>query len=73
MPPRYAHYRGLMSAHDDVVIVGGGHNALTAAAYLARARKRVVVLERQDRVGGAAVSEQPWAGADGACRATRIS
>jgi len=53
-----------MSAHDDVVIVGGGHNALTAAAHLARARKRVVVLERQDRVGGAAVSEQPWAGVD---------
>ena len=64
MPPRYAHYRGLMSAHYDVVIVGGGHNALTAAAYLARARKRVVVLERQDHVGGAAVSEQPWAGVD---------
>ena len=53
-----------MSAHYDVVIVGGGHNALTAAAYLARAGKRVVVLERQDHLGGAAVSEQPWAGID---------
>jgi len=64
MPPRYAHYRGVMSARYDVVIVGGGHNALTAAAYLARAGKRVLVLERQERVGGAAVSEYPWAGVD---------
>lgn len=64
MPPPYAHYRGLMSALYDVVIVGGGHNALTAAAYLARARKRVVVLERQHGWGGAAVSEHPWPGVD---------
>ncbi|MGZ0712914.1 phytoene desaturase family protein (plasmid) [Coraliomargarita sp. W4R53] len=44
----------------DVVIVGGGHNALVAAAYLAKAGISVVVLERLDHVGGAAVSEQPW-------------
>ncbi|GAA1961762.1 NAD(P)/FAD-dependent oxidoreductase [Microbacterium deminutum] len=48
----------------DVVIVGGGHNALAAAAYLGRAGLSVVVLERLDHVGGAAVSERPWAGVD---------
>ncbi|WP_199254168.1 phytoene desaturase family protein [Mycolicibacterium mengxianglii] len=50
-------------AHD-VVIVGGGHNGLTAAAYLARAGLRVTVLERQDHVGGAAVSARAFAGVD---------
>ncbi|HEY7858329.1 MAG TPA: NAD(P)/FAD-dependent oxidoreductase [Candidatus Nanopelagicales bacterium] len=44
----------------DVAIVGGGHNALVAAAYLARAGLRTVVLERRHIVGGAAVSEQPF-------------
>jgi len=48
----------------DVVIVGGGHNALVAAAYLARAGRSVVVLERLAHFGGAAVSESPWAGVD---------
>ncbi|MGC0369798.1 phytoene desaturase family protein [Microbacterium sp. SLBN-111] len=48
----------------DVVIVGGGHNALVAAAYLARAGRSVVILEKQDAVGGAAVSERPWPGVD---------
>ncbi len=48
----------------DVVIVGGGHNALVAAAYLGRAGLDVVVLERLDHLGGAAVSERPWAGVD---------
>jgi len=52
------------SAVHDVVIVGGGHNALVAAAYLARAGRRVIVLERQGHVGGAAVSERPWDGVD---------
>jgi len=53
-----------MSATYDAVIVGGGHNALVAAAYLARADKRVVVLERSGHLGGAAVSERPWEGVD---------
>ena len=38
----------------DVAVIGGGHNALVTAAYLARAGRRVVVLERRERVGGAA-------------------
>jgi len=48
----------------DVVLVGGGHNALVAAAYLAAAGKSVVVLERLGHVGGAAVSARPWPGVD---------
>jgi phytoene dehydrogenase-like protein len=48
----------------DVVIVGGGHNGLTAAAYLAGAGKRVIVLERLDSVGGAAVSAQSFEGVE---------
>ena len=52
----------------DVVIVGGGHNGLTAAAYLARAKLKVLVLERLDHVGGAAVSAEAFPG-----RPTRLS
>ena len=48
----------------DVVIVGGGHNGLTAAAYLALAGKSVLVLERLAHVGGAAVSAQAFEGVD---------
>jgi phytoene dehydrogenase-like protein len=48
----------------DVVVVGGGHNGLVAAAYLARAGRSALVLERADHVGGAAVSAAPFAGVD---------
>src|SRR5687767_9748267 len=46
----------------DAVIIGGGHNGLTAAAYLARAGRKVLVLERRHLVGGAAVTEEVFPG-----------
>ncbi|MFI2617152.1 phytoene desaturase family protein [Streptomyces sp. NPDC018584] len=48
----------------DAVIVGGGHNGLVAAAYLARAGRSVLLLERLGGTGGAAVSSRPFAGVD---------
>ena len=46
----------------DAVVVGAGHNGLTAAAYLARAGLSVQVLERRDIAGGACVTEELWPG-----------
>ena len=44
----------------DAVVIGGGHNGLTAAAYLARANQSVLVLERRERLGGACTLERPF-------------
>jgi phytoene dehydrogenase-like protein len=46
----------------DAIIVGGGHNGLTAAAYIARTGAKVLVLERRREVGGACVTEETWPG-----------
>ena len=51
-----------MAAPYEAIVIGGGHNGLVCAAYLARAGKRVLVLEQRDRIGGAAVSEQLFPG-----------
>lgn len=46
----------------DVIVVGAGHNGLTCAAYLARAGRRVLVLEARERIGGACTLEEAWPG-----------
>ncbi|HET9522163.1 MAG TPA: NAD(P)/FAD-dependent oxidoreductase [Candidatus Limnocylindrales bacterium] len=51
-----------MSESFDAIVVGGGHNGLTCAAYLARAGVKPLVLEQRSLVGGAAVTEEPWPG-----------
>src|SRR6266496_525136 len=51
-----------MTERHDVVVIGGGHNGLTAAAYLARAGLRTLVLERRHVLGGAAVTEEVFPG-----------
>jgi phytoene dehydrogenase-like protein len=44
----------------DAIIIGAGHNGLTTAAYLAKAGKKVLVLERRHVLGGAAVTEEVY-------------
>ena len=44
----------------DAIVVGGGHNGLVAAAYLARSGARTLVLEARPKTGGAATTEAPW-------------
>ena len=46
----------------DAIVIGGGHNGLTAAAYLSKAGKKVLVLERRYVLGGAAVTEEIFPG-----------
>lgn len=51
-----------MTSEFDCVILGGGHNGLTSACYLAKNNKKVLILEALDQVGGAAVSIQAFKG-----------
>ncbi|HXW96279.1 MAG TPA: NAD(P)/FAD-dependent oxidoreductase [Gemmatimonadales bacterium] len=51
-----------MSTTYDAIIIGGGHNGLVTAAYLARAGRSVLVLERRELLGGCAVTEELWPG-----------
>ena len=53
----------------DAIVVGGGHNGLTAAAYLAQAGLSLLVLERREIVGGSCVTEEIAPG----CRASTTS
>jgi phytoene dehydrogenase-like protein len=61
-----------MAESYDCIVVGGGHNGLVAAAYLARSGARTLVLEARDHPGGAATTEAPWPEAP-EFRVTRLS
>ncbi|MBX3059225.1 MAG: NAD(P)/FAD-dependent oxidoreductase [Anaerolineae bacterium] len=54
--------RTTMKKRYDIIIIGAGHNGLTAAAYLAKAGKSVLVLEKREVIGGAAATEEIWPG-----------
>ena len=60
--PPYDSLRTELRGPWDVIVVGAGHNGLTCAAYLARAGKRVLVLESRKRVGGACTLDEVWPG-----------
>jgi phytoene dehydrogenase-like protein len=51
-----------MSTRFDLIVIGGGHNGLVTAAYLARVGIKVLVLERREVLGGACVTEEVWPG-----------
>ncbi|HNM11276.1 MAG TPA: FAD-dependent oxidoreductase, partial [Mycobacterium sp.] len=61
-----------MSNTYDAIVIGGGHNGLVSAAYLARSGARTVVLESRGALGGAATTEAPWEDAPH-LRVTRLS
>ena len=53
-----------MSARYDAIIIGSGHNGLVAACYLALSGKKVIVLEKNDYIGGATTSTEAFKGVD---------
>src|SRR6478752_2219818 len=55
-------WRDALGERYDAIVIGGGHNGLTAAAYLAKSGLRTVVLERRHVLGGAAVTEEVFPG-----------
>ena len=62
MTASVAHHPSSVAQKYDAVVIGGGHNGLVCAAYLARAGRKTLVLERRPLVGGAAVTEQVFPG-----------